>query len=90
MSFKYDIIVEVKTGEIVPTIKDFENRVNGYMSDFGFDEKMLLVSKGPVGTIKSEVKLPQDTLDKMLTIIQDQFNSNELLSKFKVIELKPV
>jgi hypothetical protein len=88
--YLYDIIAEVKTGDVVPSVKDFEDRINSHMNDFGFSEKMMLVSKGPIGQIKASRRLTFDEQDKTLAVIRAQFAESDIVNKFNIIELKLV
>lgn len=88
--FKYDIIAEVKTGDVLPSVKEIEDSVNGHMADFGFSEKMLLVSKGPIGQIKASRRLTSEEQAMMLAHIRSKFADSDLLNKFNIVELKLV
>lgn len=88
MRYHYDIIAEVNTGDVVPSMMEIQNELNHHMNYFGFPEKLVIQSKGPIGQIVTSLKLSDEDLLKTINIIRDEFKNSELLNKFTITELK--
>ena len=81
---------EVDTGAVVPQAGELADQLTKHMHDFGFEEKVALVSKGSVGQLTASREMTKEEQEKAVAITQEQFNKNDLLRNFKITHLEKV
>lgn len=73
----YKLILEFKTGDVVPTIREFENLVNKFMGGFGFSEKIFFQSKSPCIRLTSNRLLTQEEQGIIFRTVNENFTKEK-------------
>lgn len=76
MTFDYKVIAKIAVADVLPTVKDLEDKLNSSMASFGFSEKISFESEIPIFDLKSSIELTEQMKDlyieKFNNIFQDK------------------
>lgn len=83
--YTYNMFFKVRLADISQGVKELENELNNSMADFGFSEKMEVISESRLATIESEVMLTPEQMRDILETTNRVFKDQN--SPFKCVSI---
>ena len=87
MEYIYDIMCKIDM-DMFAQVKEVTAELNKHMSDFGFSEKLKVISTISIGTITTQKEASKDELALMLVSLQAKLSGDEKLKNIEITELK--
>ena len=76
---RYNLIMQFKTGDIYPHVKEIEESINGFMNGCGFSEKIYWQSDAPLLRLEIDKILSSDEEGEIIKMANESLKDTKMI-----------